>query len=78
MPPPPNANIGYTAYIRIAIDPVLIAGLIRLGGDHPWPPSCRLAGHQSCLLSMRCVMDCDGRNACSIYCCDWGKKWGSS
>jgi len=28
MPPPPNANIGYTAYIRIAIDSVLIAGLI--------------------------------------------------
>ena len=28
MPPPPNANIGYTAYIRVAIDSVLIAGLI--------------------------------------------------
>ena len=28
MPPPPNANLGYTALIRLAPDSVLIAGLI--------------------------------------------------
>lgn len=28
MPPPPNANLGYTAYIRVDLQSVLLAGLI--------------------------------------------------
>ena len=35
MPPPPTANIGYTAYIRVVLGVILIAFFVGVGGVPP-------------------------------------------